>query len=111
MAYGDVAAAMNALPRAGETLNGAWTRQDLLYESDTEALSVNPLTISKKDSKFSPSVSLALFFLAPALPAGSGSKCVYDKIPSPFLLLLYNICGILILYGMKRVGTASALMF
>lgn len=51
MAYGDVTAAMNALPRAGETLSGAWTRQDLLYESDTEALSVNPLSISKKDSE------------------------------------------------------------
>lgn len=51
MAYGDVTAAMNALPRAGETLSGAWTRQDLLYESDTEALSANPLCISKKDSE------------------------------------------------------------
>lgn len=51
VAYGDVAAAMNALPRSGETLNGAWTRQDLLYDSDTEALSVNPLCISKKDSE------------------------------------------------------------
>lgn len=51
VAYGDVAAAMNALPRAGETLNGAWTRQDLLYDSDTEVLSVNPLCISKKDSE------------------------------------------------------------
>ena len=52
MAYGDVTAAMNALPRAGETLSGAWTRQDLLYESDTEALAVNPLCISKKESEF-----------------------------------------------------------
>lgn len=51
MAYGDVTAAMNALPRAGETLSGAWTRQDLLYESDTEALAVNPLSISKKESE------------------------------------------------------------
>ncbi|CAM9928055.1 unnamed protein product, partial [Hapterophycus canaliculatus] len=50
VAYGDVSAAMSALPRAGETLNGAWTRQDLLYDSDTEALSVNPLCISKKDT-------------------------------------------------------------
>lgn len=52
VAYGDVTAAMNALPRAGETLSGAWTRQDLLYESDTEALAVNPLCISKKESEF-----------------------------------------------------------
>jgi len=51
VAYGDVAAAMSALPRAGETLSGAWTRQDLLYESDTEALSVDPVCISKKDGK------------------------------------------------------------
>ncbi|CAM9371192.1 unnamed protein product, partial [Laminaria digitata] len=49
-AYGDVNAAMNALPRAGETLNGAWTRQDLLYESDSEALSIDTFTITKKDS-------------------------------------------------------------
>lgn len=58
MAYGDVTAAMNALPRAGETLSGAWTRQDLLYESDTEALSVNPLCISKKESESSVRVSI-----------------------------------------------------
>ncbi len=51
VAYGDVAAAMSALPRAGETLSGAWTRQDLLYESDTEALSVDPVCISKKDGE------------------------------------------------------------
>lgn len=51
MAYGDVNAAMNALPRSGETLNEAWTRQDLLYESDTEALSTNPSSLSKKDSE------------------------------------------------------------
>eukprot|EP00904_Undaria_pinnatifida_P004683 jgi/Undpi1/14215/HiC_scaffold_9.g03864.m1 len=49
-AYGDVTAAMNALPRAGETLNGAWTRQDLLYESDTEALSIDTFSITKKDA-------------------------------------------------------------
>lgn len=43
---------MNALPRAGETLNGAWTRQGLLYESDSEALSLDPFSVTKKDSEF-----------------------------------------------------------
>lgn len=71
MAYGDVAAAMNALPRAGETLNGAWTRQDLLYESDTEALSINPLTISKKDSEFRRAFRSSLAFTAVSLESGS----------------------------------------
>lgn len=71
MAYGDVAAAMSALPRAGETLNGAWTRQDLLYESDTEALSINPLAISKKDSKFSPSISFHSLLALTAVESGS----------------------------------------
>lgn len=47
MAYGDVNAAMNALPRIGETLDGAWTRQDLLYESDTEDLGIDPSTLRK----------------------------------------------------------------
>ncbi|CAM9149602.1 unnamed protein product, partial [Sphacelaria rigidula] len=50
VAYGDVGAAMNALPRANETLDGAWTRMDLLYESDTEDLSIDPGTLKKCDS-------------------------------------------------------------
>lgn len=77
VAYGDVAAAMNALPRAGETLNGAWTRQDLLYDSDTEALSVNPLYISKKDSESSRPLSLSLsLFLSFLSRSRVGSDCV-----------------------------------
>lgn len=51
VAYGDVDAAMNALPRPGETLNGAWTRQDLLYDSDSEDLSVRPTTLTREDSE------------------------------------------------------------
>lgn len=90
MAYGDVAAAMNALPRPGETLNGAWTRQDLLYESDTEALSINPLAISKKDSKFSP-LHLFRSSLASTLPVGSGSKGVYDEYHTTPNLLFVNM--------------------
>lgn len=42
---------MNALPRANETLDGAWTRMDLLYESDTEDLSIDPGTLKKCDSE------------------------------------------------------------
>lgn len=51
VAYGDVGAAMNALPRANETLDGAWSRMDLLYESDTEDLSIDPATLKKGDSE------------------------------------------------------------
>lgn len=54
MAYGDVGAAMNALPRANETLDGAWSRMDLLYESDTEDLSIDPTMLKKGDSEFWP---------------------------------------------------------
>lgn len=54
VAYGDVGAAMNALPRANETLDGAWTRMDLLYESDTEDLSIDPGTLKKCDSECFP---------------------------------------------------------
>lgn len=51
VAYGDVNAAMSALPRVGETLDGAWNRQDLLYESDTEDLAIDPSVLKKDVSK------------------------------------------------------------
>lgn len=52
MAYGDVNAAMNALPRPGETLDGAWNRQELLYESDTEDLAIDPCALKKDVSEW-----------------------------------------------------------
>lgn len=51
VAYGDVGAAMNALPQANETLDGAWNRMDLLYESDREDLGIDPSMLKKCDSK------------------------------------------------------------